>query len=340
MSPTSPPKKLVVPVFIPHQGCPNRCVFCNQEEITGSRRPPTPGEVSAYLASALGAATPHATVAFYGGSFTGLPKSDQDAYLGVAAGFVAMGFASGIRLSTRPDYVGEETARYLAARGVKVVELGVQSMDDAVLVSSGRGHTSSDAVRAAGLIKSAGLELGLQVMAGLPGDTPEGFMETVERVTSLAPDFARIYPTLVVKGSPLEMLWRDGRYTPLGLEEAVALCAEAVAIFKSAGIRVVRVGLQPSVELEASVLAGPYHPSFGHMVGSEIALKGMLDALGDTASGHVEVLVNPSELSVYRGIRSANVGRLSCLKAGLEVDIRRDSGVEKGGLRLNVLNLR
>ena len=282
----------------------------------------------------LGPDTPYAVIAFYGGSFTGLPREEQESYLGVASGFVSMGYASGIRLSTRPDYMDDEVAGFLKERGVKVVELGVQSMDDAVLAASGRGHTSEDVLKAAGAVKSAGLELGLQVMAGLPGDTPEGFIATVRRIIQLNPHFVRIYPVLVVKNSPLKGLFSRGKYIPLGLDEAVGLCADAVELFRQAKIKVVRVGLQPGKELEDALVAGPYHPAFGHLVESEIAYRRMASALAGKGEGQADFLVNPSELSVYKGIRGENVRKLGLLMKGLGVTIRADGGVEKGGMKL------
>jgi len=340
-------KNLVVPVFIPHKGCPHQCVFCNQNKITGSNSAPTVEEVREYLACHLSPETSHAVIAFYGGSFTGLPAMEQDGYLSVAGEFVARGFAKGLRLSTRPDRMDEGIAGRLKAKGVITVELGVQSLDDGVLKASGRGHTAQDAVNAAECVKSAGLELGIQIMCGLPGDTPDSFKATVGRVIELNPHLIRIYPLLVVINSPLEGVLRRNEYVPLGIDEAVSLCADAVRRFREAGIKVIRVGLQPSKELEESLLAGPYHPAFGHLVESELAFQRMKAALsafvGRDAHGAPEVLpatpyeflVHPADLSVYKGIRCGNVRKLALLNEGSEISIRADAGVEKGGLRLD-----
>ncbi len=327
-------KNLIVPFFIPHRGCPHRCVFCNQTSITGSAGQLSLEDLRTQLNARLGPDTPHAVIAFYGGSFTGLPLDEQEGYLGVASEFVSMGHAAGVRLSTRPDYMDAGIAGFLKTRCVKTVELGVQSMDEGVLAASGRGHGPEDALKASEAVKSAGLELGIQVMAGLPGDTREKFIGTVKRVISLNPHFVRIYPLLVIKQSPLEQLWHSKKYSPLGLSEAVELCADAVELFREAGIKVVRVGLQPSKELEDALLAGPYHPSFGHLVESEIAYRRMAAALAGESGGHADFLVNPRELSTYKGIKSENLKRLGCLKKDLSITIRADEGVQKGGMRL------
>ncbi len=304
-------EKLIVPVFIPHKGCPHLCVFCNQKRISGTAGSPSPEDVREYLSGAFSSGRPATTIAFYGGTFTAMPGLEQKKYLSVASEFVSKGLASGIRLSTRPDEMDGERARFLKEHSVKTVELGVQSLDDSVLGKSGRGHTVGDAIRAAKVVKDAGLELGIQLMAGLPGDSREKFLHTVSETVRLSPDFVRIYPALVVDGSELADMWRRGEHVPLSLFEAVELCAQAVEMFESAGIRVIRLGLQPGEELEKSLLAGPYHPSFGHLVRSRIALRKMLAALENYEGDSAEIVVNPRELSVYKGIRNANVRELS-----------------------------
>jgi len=333
----SHPVMHIVPVFISHAGCTHRCVFCDQTQITGNAAPPSPEDVTALLMNHLSENTKDSVIAFYGGSFTCLNRELQEGYLDAAAGFVGKGMAAYVRLSTRPDCMDAGTAEFLSLHGVRVVELGAQSMDDRVLAESARGHTEADTVIAAGIIKAAGLVLGLQVMAGLPGDSPEGFMRTVRKVAELGPEFVRVYPALVLKGAPLEQLHLRGGYRPLELGEAVSLCADACGYFEENGIKVVRTGLQPSAALEASLVAGPYHPAFGHMVGSELALRRMLSMIetgfGGNVPGRFEFLVNPAELSRYLGINKDNLERLKSL-CGAVVSVRPDAGVEKGGLSL------
>lgn len=327
------PKELIVPVFIPHSGCPHQCVFCNQKKITAIEAAPTPEGVSQYLIRHLGPDTAHAAIAFYGGSFTGLPRHEQEGYLEAAGEFVRQGFARGIRLSTRPDYIDAETVSSLKSSGVTTVELGVQSLDGEVLRLSGRGHSANDSVRASRVIKECGLELGIQLMAGLPGDSEEKFQGTVEQTVAIAPSFVRIYPALVVEGSPLELFWRRGAYVPLPLDAAVAWCAKAVKKFKEAGIRVIRLGLQAGRELEGALLAGPYHPAFGHLVESELAYGRMAEALKGASGVLAEFRVNPRELSVFKGIRGVNASRLKETR-GVDVSIKADPEVGEGGLEL------
>ncbi|MGE5174265.1 MAG: elongator complex protein 3 [Betaproteobacteria bacterium] len=304
---------MIIPFFIPHYGCPHQCVFCNQKNIIGRNHPEEittiPDKINHYLTT-CGSSKP-VQIAFYGGSFTALPLETQKAYLGTVRPFIQTGKIRNIRLSTRPDCIIHEMLSLLKEYEVAVVELGVQSMVDEVLTRSGRGHTSNDTVTAVKILKEHGFTIGLQLMPGLPGDSSEHFNDTVGRVIKLKPDFVRLYPALVVKDTPLEKLYTSGQYTPLTLEEAVSTCREAYLKFEKAGIAVIRMGLQPTEELEkpGTILAGPYHPAFGQLVESSMLLDKMRTALqnrketNDTAV----FLVNPRDVSVAIGQQRANI---------------------------------
>lgn len=261
-------KRLIIPVFIPFGGCPQRCVFCDQKGIAGSDRLPGVEEVKekveAYLATWKG--TGRREVAFYGGSFTGLPMEAQLRYLESVSPYISSGRIDGVRVSTRPDYITGEKVRLLKLHGVEVVELGVQSMSDDVLALSGRGHTSEDTRTAFGLLKGEGLTVGVQVMPGLPGDTADTAAFSARELVSLEADFSRIYPTLVLKGTVLHRMYLEGAYTPWSLDEMVSAVSKIYAVFISSGVPVIRVGLQPTKELEDRLVAGPYHPSFRQLV--------------------------------------------------------------------------
>lgn len=261
-------KQLIVPVFIPFGGCPNQCVFCDQKGITGEARLPERKDVidtiEAYLSTWRGKGIKE--VAFYGGSFTGLPKELQLLYLDTAYNYVKAGRIDRLRLSTRPDYINEDILRFLKVFRVETVELGVQSMSDTVLKLSGRGHTASDTIRAVRVIGSFGIKAGIQFMPGLPGDTVGTVLKTTEDIIGLSPAFVRIYPTLVLKDTPLYRMYLDGRYTPWGLDEMTALCKKAARLLKDAGIPIIKMGLQPTEGLVKNLAAGPYHPSFRQLV--------------------------------------------------------------------------
>ena len=267
-------RPVVVPFFISHLGCPHRCIFCDQEKIAGARGVlPDAGEmleqIARYQASSPGR---ELEVAFYGGTFTALPRNDQHYLLAALQPLLASGILSSLRLSTRPDAVSPETATFLKTMGVRTVELGVQSMNGEVLALSGRGHTARDAELAVRALQGAGLQVGVQLMPGLPGDSEERSLDSLARVLALAPSFLRIYPTLVIAGTELAARYQAGSYLPQTLDQAVSLCKRMLLLARRAGVPVIRLGLQPTAELESPgvLLAGPYHPAFGQLVESEL----------------------------------------------------------------------
>jgi histone acetyltransferase (RNA polymerase elongator complex component) len=307
---------MIIPFFIPHSGCPHQCVFCNQKHITGQTRPIDPSAIPQKITEYLAANSPDnpAHVAFYGGSFTALPFETQRAYLKAVQPFIHTSQIAGIRLSTRPDCITNEVLALLKEYRVTAIELGVQSMDDVVLTRSGRGHTANDSVNAVSLIRSSGFPIGLQLMPGLPGDSTDSFMKTIDMVIELKPDFVRIYPSLVIKDTPLEYLYTSGRYMPLSLDDAVLLCREALERFEQAGIEVIRIGLQPTDELEkpGTIIAGPYHPAFRQLVESSILLDKMRSVLRNHAgkTGRMTFQVNPKDVSAAIGQKRSNIKKL------------------------------
>jgi len=305
------PKRRIIPVFVPHLGCPHQCVFCNQRRISGAQSPATGKTVREALEKGLAGipAGPDVCLAFYGGSFTAIPAGEQEELLGAALPFLRSGALASVRVSTRPDCVDGAALGRLARFGVKTVELGVQSMCPEVLRASKRGHTPEDAARAAALVRAAGFELVLQMMTGLPEDTPERSMETARRLIAMKPDGVRIYPTVVVKDTELYDLWRAGLYREHTVEDAVALCARLAELFGAAGIPVIRMGLNPTEELSAGgAAAGAYHPAFGELVRSRLYLAREAALLSDADRGKdVTLLVGRGRVSEAVGQRRCNV---------------------------------
>lgn len=308
---------LVIPVFIPHQGCPHTCLFCNQHTISGraDTAPVTPVQVREIIAEWL-ARSPARTaggvqVAFYGGSFTGMERPQQQELLNAVAPFLRAGSVREIRLSTRPDYMDSSTVAFLRRQGVTIVELGAQSMDQAVLDASHRGHDAARTMEAVSLLRRGGLRVGIQLMIGLPCETTRSCLRTARRVGELHPDFVRIYPALVLRGSGLAARFARGAYQPLSLDAAVARAAWMKNHFDANGIRVVRMGLQAGQELEESIVAGPYHPAFGEMVNARIMLRRTRRILRDVRQGdRVTLSISQKDRSAFGGIRSANIARL------------------------------
>ncbi|MDP2756097.1 MAG: elongator complex protein 3 [Desulfurivibrionaceae bacterium] len=309
----------VIPIFIAHHGCPHQCLFCNQRSITGAPEGMVSArEVEETIRAQLAWPRRHpeapVQVAFYGGSFTGLSLERQRELLGAAQPFLASGQVQALRLSTRPDYVTPRIAGFLREQGVGIVELGAQSLDDGVLAASGRGHTAAQVRAAVVCLKEAGIRVGLQLMLGLPGDSTATALASARRAAALGPDMVRLYPCLVISGSPLAELYRLREYQPQSLSRAVALAGRLWSIFKAQGIPVVRMGLQPSPSLEKTVLSGPYHPAFGELVLSRLffnRVRALLSAR--PAQQHHRLSLAKADESIYRGKGNGNVKRLAAL---------------------------
>jgi histone acetyltransferase (RNA polymerase elongator complex component) len=312
-----PQKPFIIPVFIPHAGCPHQCVFCNQKVITGSAGKPSDESIADVIGSYLKFKRPsrsHAEVSFYGGNFLGLAESRVHRLLSEAKTFVDSGKIQSIRFSTRPDTIDDVRLNLIAPFPVSTIELGVQSMNDRVLEMSARGHTAEHTVTASSMLKQKGYRLGLQMMIGLPGDSAQTALDTAHKIITLEPDFVRIYPTLVLEGSPLALLYKKGQYTPLSHEACVDQLKNLFLLFASARIPIIRMGLQASEELSDNsvVLAGPYHPAMGHWVMSSV----MLDrAVAILESKHVSIdtatlVVHPKSLSRIQGLNKQNIAIL------------------------------
>ncbi|RUM35700.1 MAG: radical SAM protein [Desulfobulbus sp.] len=306
---------LVIPVFIPHEGCPHCCVFCNQRRISGYTEPPVSGsDVKEIVQTWLerdNNTSRQVQVAFYGGSFTGLAKKRQEELLTAVAPFIEQGRVATLRLSTRPDYIDRPTIVFLRRHHVGIVELGVQSLADEVLTASARGHSPADVVKAMDLLHESAMEIGIQLMVGLPGESRRNIRQTVAGVIALRPDFVRIYPVLVVKNSPLAKMYAAGKYQPLSLEKAVLMAAWMKNRFDTAAINVVRMGLQAGPELESSLIAGPWHPAFGELVQARLMFRRVRSLLSSAGTEQrIKIAISPRDESVFRGMKSANMKRL------------------------------
>ncbi len=329
---------LVIPIFIPHQGCPHRCLFCNQISITGigSDReyelPQIASTIEQWLSRSRRQQTTH--VAFYGGSFTCLPWDRQERMLAVVQPFIEEGKVDGIRLSTRPDCVDPTICKNLRQNRVVMVELGVQSLDNAVLVKSQRGHTANDCRQAVSHLKKAGLAVGIQLMPGLPGESSRSFFRTVRETIALGPSLVRLYPALVVANSGLAEMYAAGEYVPLSLNRAIALTCKAKKMFDTAGIKVIRMGLQPSESLEKELLAGPYHPAFGELVNARAWFKRVRRLMsGYPMEKNVEIHISDRDLSAFVGPRKVNLRRLEHLGLFQKMTIVTEKDMERGTLK-------
>ena len=314
----------IIPIFIMNRGCPHRCIFCNERIAAGDGHEAVSANVLAVAVAGhlrgrreknKSAITESVQLAFYGGNFTGLPKSEQREIFSMAAPYIQSGQIDSIRISTRPDAVDEKIIAVLKDNHVKTVEIGAQSLVDEVLIASRRGHTAGDVARAVKLLRAAGLEVGLHLMIGLPGDSAQAFARSVDMAVALAPDMVRIHPTLVFRDTLLAEAYKRGDYAPLSLEEALESGKYAVKSFTEARISIIRLGLQTTREMEqpGAVVAGPYHPAFGALVASSLYLD-QASAMLQTRNvkrRQVTFYVPPRNESAFRGQRNENLRLLT-----------------------------
>lgn len=298
-----------IPVFIPELACPFQCIYCNQEKISGCSNVPSHEEIIGIIEKHLKTipSGSHVELAYFGGNFTGIPISEQEKLLQLIQPYLKENRISGIRVSTRPDYINYEILELLKKYQVTTIELGAQSLDDQVLILSKRGHRSKDTEVAAKMIKGEGFTLGLQMMIGLPGDTLENARYTAQRIIELKANNTRIYPTLVIKGTQLESLYWKGEFSPLSLDEAVNWSKELLLIFEAGGVDVIKLGLHPSEGLlnGEELIAGPFHPSFRELVLTEI-WSDLLRPFTQKEGENIEVYVTPDQINYAIGYHAKN----------------------------------
>ena len=339
-------KEYVIPVFVPHLGCPNDCVFCNQKSISGQKKNITKDDAKKIIDSFLENIKDKDAkkeIAFFGGSFTGIDENIQEELLQVAYEYIQNGKVDSIRISTRPDYINKDILKRLKKYKVKTIELGVQSSNDYILGRSNRGHTFKDVVKASKLIRWYGFNLGHQMMVGLPESTRIDDINTAKALIKLKPKMVRIYPVLVIKGTKLEKEYNEGIYEPLSVVQAVEICKQLVRMFTDKKIEVIRVGLQNTDEIcqpgskNSEVVAGPFHPAFGQLVESSMWYDAIVEKIKklNVKVKEVEVTVNPIDINNVIGHKRENAIKL---KDTYEVDliVKKDPKMKQGNSKIEV----
>lgn len=326
-----------IALFVPHNGCPNQCSFCNQKSITGRQYQPTPKDVDDAVEEALAANEKYGLkydyeIAFFGGSFTAIDRNYMLALLNAAYKYVENKTVKGIRLSTRPDAVDTEVLATLKRHGVTSIELGAQSMCDEVLLANRRGHTADDVRISSRLIKSFGFSLGLQMMTGLYKSSDERDIYTAQEIIKLAPDTVRIYPTVTMENTPLADLYKSGSFVPVGMEKSVNLCAVLLKMFTEHNIEVIRLGLHYSKELEKDMLYNNYHPAFKELCESKMMLSDFMEKAESMNCSDITVSVNPASVSRFVGQKRANMKLLS--EKGYRIKLLQDKSLSKYEIKL------
>ncbi|MBF0210385.1 MAG: radical SAM protein [Desulfamplus sp.] len=347
-------KPLVIPIFIPHLGCPHQCAFCNQSIITkkdSTSDIPSEGEIRKIVDNFLQYRGSRADVelAFFGGNFLGLKPNQITSLLLSGKMLADEKKIDSIRFSTRPETITKDRFELIAQYPVTTIEIGVQSMDNSVLKAARRGHTAEDTINAITLLrdnqinrKNGKFKIGLQMMVGLPEDSKDSAIETAKKIASFQPDFVRIYPLIVLEKSPIAKWYRQGKYEPLSLDGAVGLVKEIFLIFQKRSIPVIRMGLQASDLLEdrLSMVAGPWHPAFGHLVYSEIFFDKALNLIEKSSFAKdrdkiktITLSVHPSSISRLIGDKSYNIKRLKEIYPSIELKIKTDSSLDSLSLK-------
>ena len=333
-------KHAIIPIFIPHRGCPHDCVFCNQRKITARTDYVTPQDVRGILDTWLAtlrpdASSPSGTVeaAFYGGSFTGLDIDEQSSFLEVTYEYKQRGLIDKVHLSTRPDYIDRDILDNLRRYSVDTIELGVQSFDDEVLRKSNRGHSSEDVYKACDLIREYGFELGIQLMIGLPGDSLETCVLSAEKTAEIKPSLARLYPTIVLDDTELKEMYVRGEYEPLSRDEAVMRTKEMYRILDDAGITIMRVGLKSTdiIGEGGAINGGTYHPAFRQLVEGEIAKERIEPLLRNYSDSHsVTVYSNRRWMSNAAGHNACNRRYFSSVYPEMDIRFAQDDSLADG----------
>lgn len=340
-------KEYIIPIFVPHLGCPNSCTFCNQKTISGQAKQVTAKDVKdtiEYYLNNFKDDNKYVEVAFFGGSFTGIEEEVQEELLQAAFEYIKKKKVNSIRISTRPDYINTKILKRLKKYKVKTIELGVQSTNNYILSRCQRGHTFEDVKKASKLIRRKGFTLGHQMMVGLPESTNLDEINTAKSLIKLKPKIVRIYPVLVIKGTKLEEEYKNNEYVPLTVNQAVERCKEIVAMFNEKNIKVIRLGLQNTNTIdepghnESEVVAGPYHPAFRQLVESSmwydsIALK---IRQFNAKVKVVEIKANPININNIIGHKKENIKKLNEIY-DVEVNVVSDKSIKPGNFKINIL---
>lgn len=328
-------RNYIIPIFVPHIGCPNDCVFCNQRKITGISTDINAKEVKEKIEKYLETIPKqdrNLEIAFFGGSFTGIEEDIQKEFLDIAYSYKKERIIDKIRLSTRPDYIDNNKLKILKDRGVDIIELGIQSLDNDVLEKSNRGHDKKSVYNAVELIREKEFTLGVQMMIGLPGDNYEKAIKTAEELISFKPEIARIYPTLIIKDTELEKEYKEGNYKPISLEESIDLTKKVLYRFQKNGIRVIRIGLQPSDNINEGkdVVAGPFHPAFRQLVESAMyfdIINEMIKKLKtkNLKAYNIYIKCNDKKISFIAGQKKTNLEKFKKLYGFNKIKIIGDN---------------
>lgn len=335
--------RYIIPIFVPHEGCPHDCVFCNQNSITGTTTKVNADYVKNTVEEYLKTIPKEnriLEISYFGGTFTAINIEKQNELLAIAKYYKDNGIVDYIRLSTRPDYINDYILSNLKDYSVDIIELGVQSMNPEVLLKSARGHSPEDVIKASILIKEYGFILGHQIMLGLPEDSFKRDIETTAELIKLSPDICRIYPALVIKDTPMEKMYYSKTYKSYTLEEAIYIAKIIYGMLVANNINVIRVGLQPTEDINVGkdIVAGPFHPSFRELVEGSIFNDLIVEYAPKSYTGDYEITINEKDISKLYSQKKTFFNDTKEQLKTLNIKIRQSTYVNRGELELSYSN--
>ena len=342
-------RQYIIPIFVPHLGCPNDCVFCNQKSISGQVKQMKAEDVKKIIEEHLkyiNRENSKIEIAFFGGSFTAIEETKQIELLKAANEYISKGLVQSIRISTRPDYINKKILKTLKKYHVKTIELGVQSSNDYILARAGRGHNFKDVIKASKLIRWHGFTLGHQMMVGLPESTSSDDINTAKDLVKLKPKIVRIYPVLVIKNTKLEKLYENGEYKALTVIQAVETCKELVKIFSKKNIEVIRIGLQPTDTIsdisneKSEVVAGPFHPAFRQLVESGLWYDVIVEKIKklNVRVRKVNINVNPVDVNNVIGHKKENIKNLKNIY-NVDLKVNAEKSIKQGKSKIEIVKV-
>ena len=342
-------KQYIIPIFVPHLGCPNECTFCNQRKISGQKKNVTVQDVKdtiEYYLDIFKDEKAYKEVAFFGGSFTGIDVELQEKLLETAYEYVKAKQIAGIRISTRPDYIDKVTLKRLKKYKVKTIELGVQSTNNYILQKTKRGHTYEDVKKASKLIRKYGFTLGHQMMVGLPESTRLDELKTAKDLAKLKPKIIRIYPVLVIRGTELEEEYLKGEYEPLSINQTIEICKELCVFFDKKRIKVIRIGLQSTDTIlspnksGSEVVSGPYHENLRQLIDSSFyydILKKKLNKV-DSKVKEIQITVNPTIINDVVGYKRENIKKIKATY-NLDIKVMQNKKLRPGKIKVRITKM-
>lgn len=294
---------MVIPVFLPHAGCnEQRCTYCHQGYITDISEV----DLRARIDGTLSGRSEPCEVGLFGGNIFGIEPAALERIFSFFDNYRHV--INAFRISTKPLPLHEETIAILKQNGVAIIELGMPTFNDAILAAVNRGHTTEDLFYANDRLSNEGFRIALQFMVGLPGETQVDIYRTTENMIRLKPVYVRVYPLVVLRGTELYDLYKNGSFVPDNFDN---ILYRAIFIYLNAlkaGIDVANIGLTANKPIGAAVAGGFYHPAYGFLVQSRAFRLAIEYKIKKLSNRHkVTVIIHRNDIPLLVGYKRENL---------------------------------